>query len=299
VDIKYINRKKNNQLENETVYGEKWVRWCYESGTGKKLQKLIGLPVISRMYGHLQDGIASQGKVLPFIEKFNINMDEFVLENNEAGGVPYSSFNNFFIRKFKEGRRNFPEENHKMGACAEARYFAWDKITPELKVPVKGVDLLPEEIIDHPEYSNMFQEGPLMIARLCPVDYHRFHYPDDGELVDRYKRGSELQSVNPLALKYKSDIFLKNERMVSILKTKNFGHLAYVEVGAVMVGKIVQSAKGKNFQRGDEKGYFLFGGSTVIVIGEKGKWSPSEDILNNTAHNLETYITLGDEVAKS
>jgi len=107
--------------------------------------------------------------------------------------------------------------------------------------------------------------------------------------------------VNPLALKMKQDILMTNERHVTIVETKNFGKLAYIEVGAVCVGKIVQSqplVKGGSFKRGDEKGYFLFGGSTVIVVGEKGKWKPSQDILDYTKKGMETYIQLGMSVAQ-
>ena len=94
------------------------------------------------------------------------------------------------------------------------------------------------------------------------------------------------------------DIFIKNERQISILDSENFGRLAYIEVGATCVGKIVQSHEEKTFNRGDEKGYFLFGGSTVIVIGQKGLWTPNQDILENTKQGVETYIKLGEEVGQ-
>jgi phosphatidylserine decarboxylase len=106
--------------------------------------------------------------------------------------------------------------------------------------------------------------------------------------------------VNPTAIHEKQDIFITNERHVTILETENFGKVAYVEVGAICVGKIVQSktlTPGKKFLKGEEKGYFLFGGSTVIVIGEKDKWCPSHDIIQNTKSGMETYIQLGMSVA--
>ena len=132
------------------------------------------------------------------------------------------------------------------------------------------------------------------------MDYHRYHFPDDGKIVDDYRVSGLYHSVNPLALKSKEDILITNERHVTILETKNFGKLAYIEVGAICVGKIIQSKpldKGREFARGEEKGYFLFGGSTVIVIGEKGKWKPSADILMNTKKGMETYLHLGMSVA--
>jgi phosphatidylserine decarboxylase len=146
--------------------------------------------------------------------------------------------------------------------------------------------------------ERVIKDGPLLLARLCPVDYHRYHYPDDGKTLNSYTVHGDYHSVNPLALKYRQDILIKNERRVSIVETKKFGKLAIVEVGATCVGKIIQSHdESKDFKRGDQKGYFLFGGSTVIVYGEPGKWKPSSDILKNTELGLETYIHLGDEVA--
>jgi phosphatidylserine decarboxylase len=106
--------------------------------------------------------------------------------------------------------------------------------------------------------------------------------------------------VNPLALNSKEDILITNERHVTILETKNFGKIAYIEVGAICVGKIIQSKpldKGRAFLKGEEKGYFLFGGSTVIIVGEKGKWKPSNDIIQNTKNKMETYLHLGTTVA--
>ena len=156
----------------------------------------------------------------------------------------------------------------------------------------------PRDLVAKEKWAETFSEGPLVVARLCPVDYHRYHYPDDGLVLESYRVPGILHSVNPIALKQKSEIFLKNERQVSILETKNFGKLAYIEVGATCVGKIIQSSKSKNFSRGEEKGYFLFGGSTVILLGEKGAWTPSQDILDWTLKGTEVYLKLGQEMGR-
>ena len=187
-----------------------------------------------------------------------------------------------------------------MAAFSEARYYGYEEVKDNETVPVKGRNLSPEELVKNSKWNDTFKDGPLLLARLCPVDYHRYHYPDDGEILDDYRIHGQFHSVNPLALKAKEDILITNERHVTVLQTKNFGKLAYIEVGATCVGKIIQSkplTKGSSFNRGDEKGYFLFGGSTVIVVGEKGAWKPSEDILTNTKSGIETYLHLGMTVA--
>jgi phosphatidylserine decarboxylase len=187
-----------------------------------------------------------------------------------------------------------------MGAPAEARYYGYDSLLDDEKIPVKGQFLKADSLIQNPKWNNVFKEGPLLLARLCPVDYHRFHFPDNGSILDNFRVEGSYHSVNPVALKSKGDIFITNERHITILQTENFGKLAYIEVGAICVGKIIQSKRLDNnsiFKKGAEKGYFLFGGSTVIVVGEKGLWKPSEDILKNTKLGIETYVQLGMSVA--
>ncbi len=291
MDIKFYNRE-TNKIEIEKVYGDKAVRWLYGSTLGKLLTPLVCSSAISHFYGLFQSSPTSKRKIKPFIENFHINMDDYIEED-------FPSFNDFFIRKFKEGKRNYPTDPKSMGAPCEARYFAYEKIDPNLKIPVKGKYLTPQNLIKNEKWNKFFQNGPVLLARLCPVDYHRFHYPDSGYTQDYYPIHGKLHSVNPIALKKHGTIFMENERRVSILETDNFGKLAYIEVGAVMVGKIVQTHSNNSFKRGDEKGYFLFGGSTVIVIGEEGKWLPDEDLLENTANNFETYVKLGKPLASA
>lgn len=296
--IKYFSRP-NQQVEHEKVYGEGFVSFLYDSAAGQATWPIFTSSVFSKLYGAYQDTWVSRYKVKSFIKKFNIPIDDY--EPSEKGNFdfPYPSFNDFFIRKFKPGKRTFEPTLYQMPSPSEARYLGWSKVTEDQKFPVKGKFLSAEKLLEHPKWVKYFQGGPLVIARLCPVDYHRFHYMDDGVVEDYYGLRGQLHSVNPLALKYKDDIFCSNERVVSILNTKNFGKIAYIEVGATCVGKIHQSHDIKTpFKRGDEKGYFLFGGSTVILMGEPGKWTPSDDILENTSKRMETYIHLGSQIAK-
>lgn len=298
-EIKYFNRMTGAN-EIEKVYGDWFIKFLYTSIAGQKVGSVFTNKYFSKVYGAFQDLPQSHKKVRPFIEKFNINMDDY-----EPGTRPaldprdsYRTFNEFFIRKFKMGKRNFVSDPHRMPAFAEARYVGFDAINDKDSYPVKGHFLKAKDLVANDHVSKIFEGGPLLIARLCPVDYHRYHYPDNGTVLDNFRVPGAYDSVNPFALKYKNQIFIKNERHVSILQTENFGRLAYIEVGAICVGKIVQSHRwNKPFARGEEKGYFLFGGSTVVLLGEKGAWKPSADILSNTANGIETYLHLGTEVA--
>lgn len=211
----------------------------------------------------------------------------------------FVSFNDFFTRKFRPDARFFAKDQNTLPAFAEGRYLAFEKSDDIKTYPVKGVEISLSSLFNNEPLAKLFSGGPLFIARLCPTDYHRFHYPDEGMTQDHYRVSGPLHSVNPLALLVKPDILVTNERVVSILQTKNFGRLAYIEVGATCVGHIVQShSLEKPFCRGDEKGYFLFGGSTVILLGEPGRWNPDGDLLEQTKAGRETLVLLGEKIAK-
>ena len=300
-EIQVFNRREN-KMDIEKVYGGDMVKFAYGNPIGRLLGPFIASKMLSRFYGKAQDSLKSAQKVPPFLKNFDIQIDQYQKGSFQDNPIEtsYQSFNEFFIRKFKEGQRSFTQKDNEMGAFAEARYFGHESMTDELTIPVKGSMLRAVDLIGNNELAKDFIGGPLMIARLCPVDYHRYHYPDDGKTLKSFTVPGDLHSVNPLALKFRQDIFIKNERRVSILNTEHFGKLAYIEVGATMVGKIVQTHdESKPFKKGDEKGYFLFGGSTVVLCGEKRKWAPSQDILDNTKAGMETYIQLGDVVAKT
>ena len=294
--IRYIDFETGITHE-EQVYGGFWVRLLYGTWLGRILSALIAAPPFSRLYGWLQDQPFSKRKVAPFIEAFDIKMSDFLPQEGQPADSPYASFNQFFTRRVSEGARVFAPPPHFPAPC-DARYFAYNTLDDTVSIPVKGAFFKASALIQNEKWNPYFEDGPGFVARLCPVDYHRFHFPDDGRLLDTWRIPGALHSVNPWALAFREDIFIINERQVSILETDQFGKLAYVEVGATCVGKILQTHKGEQFARGDEKGMFLFGGSTVIVVGEKGRWEIDPEIIAHTAKGVETYLKMGRPIGK-
>jgi phosphatidylserine decarboxylase len=289
--IQYWDREKQ-KLETELVYGDAAVSWLYGNPIGRALADgVLTRTWFSKLYGSFQSSPGSRKKIAPFIETFKIPMNEY--EERD-----FVSFNDFFSRRFRPGMRPFVADPKKMGAFAEARYLGFERVAADQKYPVKGQYLTAHALLEDAELAKPFEGGAVLIARLCPTDYHRFHFPDDGKILENRTLPGKLHSVNPLALQHRGEIFATNERQVSILETEHFGKLAYIEVGAICVGKIVQTDPAKKtFRRGDEKGYFLFGASTVIVLGEPGKWRPERDLLEQTAQQRECYLKLGAAVA--
>jgi phosphatidylserine decarboxylase len=248
-------------------------------------------PAYDWLVAAYQDTRLSARKIEPFIQKHSIDMSEF-----EPG--PYQTYATFFERSFRPGARTFPTDVGIMGAFAEARYFAWDELQPGQEFPIKGHSLSAEHILGSADKALPFEGGPVILARLAPVDYHHLHFPDDGRTIDSHRLGKRLWTVNSNALRNQPDILFRNERNIQILETKNFGRLAFVEIGALSVGRIVQVHPiERPFMRGEQKSIFRFGGSAVVLFGEPGAWRPSEDLLQKTSEGVETLVRLGDEIA--
>lgn len=264
----------------------------YESRPRRSLtQWLESEPIYDWLLAAYQGTHWSARQIKPFIEKHHVDMKDF-----ERG--PYRSFAEFFDRRLRPGARSFPTAPQAMGAFAEARYFGWNAIREDQTYPIKGRSLDAQRLLGSEERTRPFIGGPMLLARLSPMDYHHLHYPDDGTTLGQDRLGRRLWTVNQHALRHQDDILFRNERAINILDTRRFGQLGFVEVGALSVGRIAQvHPLDRPYRRGDEKSVFKFGGSAVVVFGEPGRWRPSADIVENTVKGVETLVRLGDEVA--
>jgi phosphatidylserine decarboxylase len=266
----------------------------YESHPRKAWDQMLEAhPLYDWLVAMWQNTRWSARKIAPFVRKHNIDMSEF-----EPG--PFKSYAAFFDRRFLPGKRRFSDNPDNMGAFGEARYFGWRELDPAMTFPVKGTALEPAALLGDRERVAPFAGGPVILARLSPMDYHHLHFPDDGYVRDEARRGTRLWTVNPPALRNQPDILFRNERHIQWLHTDHFGLLAFVEVGALSVGRIVQvHPKNQPFRRGAEKSVFKFGGSAVVVFGQKGAWLPAPDILVRTQEGIETFVRLGDVIASN
>jgi phosphatidylserine decarboxylase len=179
---------------------------------------------------------------------------------------------------------------------------AWNDIDYKKIIQIKGMSYSLSELIQNEELAKEYQGGTYLILRLCPVDYHRFHFFDSGICGASKKVKGEYYSVNPVALKKIPEVFCRNKREYSIFKTDNFGKVLYVEVGATSVGSIIQTyVPDSRIQRGEEKGYFKFGGSTVLLFFQKNKVIIDKEIIDQTNKGFETKIiaaeTIGSKVS--
>ena len=151
------------------------------------------------------------------------------------------------------------------------------------------------DLIKNSKKAPDFNGGVCLVFRLCVDDYHRYGYVDDGKIVENNYVPGVLHTVRPIALN-RYPVFVQNSREYSVIETKNFGTIAQIEVGALMIGKIKNHQKSGLVKKGREKGMFLYGGSTIVVLLEKDKVDIDEKYFRNTANDIETKVKFGSTI---
>lgn len=293
--IKVFNRI-SKKYDIEKVAGDKYLTWCYESPLGKSLTELfVKKKAFSYFYGKFCDSPFSKRKILPFIKEFNINMNECINSKDD-----FTSFNDFFVRKLKPSARPINNDRKSLISPGDGRVFAYENININSLIQVKDINYNLSELIANKDLAKKYDGGTCLILRLCPVDYHRFHFVDNGLISETNKVKGNYYSVNPIALERIPKLYCQNKREYSIQASENFGDILYIEVGATCVGSIIQSYKANTYvKKGDEKGYFKFGGSTTILFFEKDKIKIDEDIINQTLMGYETKVLMGEVIGSN
>ena len=290
--IKVYNRK-NKDYEVEKVAGDKYLKWCYESPIGKSITELlVKRKLISKLYGNYCNTKFSKDKIPAFIEDFNIDLN---IANKKL--EEFTSFNDFFTRTLKSTARPIDMDPKALISPGDGRLLAFNNISMDSLVQVKNLTYSLEELISDSAVASKYEGGVCLILRLCPTDYHRFHFVDFGVPLESKFIDGSYYSVNPIALERIPKLFCQNKREWSLFKSENLGDILHVEVGATCVGTIVQSYKpDEKVIKGQEKGYFKFGGSTTILFFEKGVVDIDADILNQTSEGFECKVLLGETI---
>lgn len=290
--IKYFNRQTEN-YEIEKVAGDKYLKWTYSSPLGLNfLELLIKKKLFSKTYGKFCDSRLSKKKIDKFINTFNINENEFRLNK-----CHFKCFNDFFSRKLTDDARPINYDMNVVISPGDGRLLAYENIDINNIIQVKGLTYSLEELIKNKELANKYNKGTCIILRLAPIDYHRFHFIDSGICEKTYEIPGKYYSVNPIALEKIPKLFCENKRQYSLFHSKNFGDILYVDIGATCVGSIIQTfTPFKEIKKGEEKGYFKFGGSTIILFFENNKIQIDKDILIETNKGFECKVSMGDKI---
>jgi phosphatidylserine decarboxylase len=290
--IKFYNRKTNT-YEEEKVAGGKYITWCYESPIGKSLTELlIKKKLVSKVYGKYCDTKLSKRKIQSFVDNFDIDMNISTKKLEE-----FSSFNDFFIRQLNRESRPFSSDKNSLISPGDGRLLAYNNISMRKLIQVKDITYSLSELLGDNKIANEYEGGVCVVLRLCPTDYHRFHFVDSGVPASSNFIDGSYYSVNPTALERIPKLYCQNKREWSLFKSDNFGDIIHVEVGATCVGTIIQTyTPGEKVEKGKEKGYFKFGGSTTILFFKKDTISISEDILVQSSLGFECKVLMGETI---
>lgn len=277
--IYYIDRETGEKKE-EKVYGFFFVHLLYGqyplSGfLGRFLQFIARLPLLSYLYGKIQRMKWTRKKIAPFVKQYQINLDE--AQKNLSS---FTSFNDFFIRSLKKEARPFDLDPNIAIAPADGRYLFVPNISKQDGFYVKGKKFSLKSFLKEDALVERYEKGLMILARLCPTDYHRFHFPCAGIPEKAKLINGTLHSVNLSSLKQNIDVFSENKRMLTLFNTEHFGEVLYAEIGAVCVGAIEQTyTPDQHVAKGEEKGFFAFGGSSLILLFEPNRLQIETDLL--------------------
>jgi phosphatidylserine decarboxylase len=286
--MKCKDRQGNLVLQNKTQ--NQVLTFLYQTKIGRKLLSVLVKPWFSNLGGLVLNWSVSKLAIQPFIEKNHIDMSQYEK-------VRYDSYNDFFMRKIKSQARPIDgEKSHLIAPCdSKLTVYAIDKNS---RFTIKNTEYTLEGLFHSQKIAKSYQGGYCMIFRLTVDDYHRYCYVDNGKKTKNYKIPGVFHTVNPLANDV-YPIYKENTREFSVLKSENFGSILMMEVGALLVGKIVNYHEEEYVKRGEEKGRFEFGGSTIVLCIKKDKIRMDEDIMKNSKMNIETVVKMGEKIGET
>lgn len=285
--MKYIDRTGNVQ-GNEDMQ-DKFLKCLYSNVLGRFIISLLIHPCVSKVGGRLLSTKLSS-KVVPSFCKSN-HIDLSIYDRQK-----FNSYNDFFTRKLLEEKKEVDyNSNHLVSPCYSK--LSVYPIAKNMSFKVKNTRYTLSRLLKSKKLAEKYEGGIACIFRLSVDDYHRYMYIDDGYQTKERKIKGVFHTVNPIANDM-YPIYKENTRAYSILQSKNFGNVIMMEVGALLVGKIRNYHSCCNVKRGEEKGYFEFGGSSIILIFQKDKIKIDKDIWNNSINGMETKVCMGEKIGE-
>jgi len=281
--MKIKNRKTGEII---TKKESSTVTFLYKNALGRFFLKILIRPFISKIVGTYMNSRLSTRRIDKFIKTNNIDMGDYVYEK-------YKSYNAFFTRKIKTIKRPIDyNKTHLISPC-DAKLSVY-KITSDSTFLIKNSHYSVRDLIEN-DIAYEYENGYCLIFRLEVDDYHRYCYIDNGHKDKNIHIKGVLHTVQPISLE-RYNIYHRNSREYTVLHTKNFDDVIQVEVGALCVGKIKNHHQNHNFKKGEEKGFFEFGGSTVVLLIKKDIVKIDSDLLKNTEDGLETIVKYGEKI---
>lgn len=263
------------------------LNFLYKTIPGRFFLKLLSTRALSRACGAFLDSRLSYFLIKGFVQKNKINLDEYQTE-----GI--KTFNEFFRRKIKEGCRPYDLIPEHFCAPCDGLLSVWP-IRENSVIPVKQSSYTISSLLQNEELAAEYKDGLCLVFRLCVDNYHRYCYADSGKKSRNIFIPGKLHTVRPIALET-LPVFTENCREYTTIESSVFGKLVQIEVGAMLVGRIVNFEEEAIAERGKEKGFFEYGGSTIIILAKKDAVKINDDILQNSASGIETPVKMGMQI---
>ena len=264
--------------------------FLYRTVPGRMLLKLLIGRGLSQAAGRVLSSPVSRPLIAPFIRKNGIDLTDYAEED-------YSCFNDFFCRRIRPERRPLPADPAELMAPCDGLLSAY-RITDGMVLPIKQSRYSVSDLLGMDAAARRFRDGVCLVFRLCVDNYHRYCYVDNGQKGPNVFLPGVLHTVRPIALE-SVPVFVRNCREYTIMETAHFGTVAQIEIGALLVGRIDNRDGAASIRRGEEKGRFLYGGSTVVLLLEKDRVSFDEALFNATANGIETPVVLGQVLGRA
>ena len=272
-----LQGKKVSNITNQ----DKLISFLYTNIFGRMLLKPLIQPQVSKLAGRYLSSAHSKWLISKFIERNEINMD--IYEECD-----YSSFNDFFTRKIKPDCRPVPEDLDVLISPCDCLATVYP-IQENTTFSIKNTEYTLRSLLRSPRLAKRFRGGYAYVLRLTVEDYHRYLYSVSGKQSKNYHIDGTYHTVNPIANDY-LPIYKENTREYTVIHSKEFGDVLQMEVGALLVGKISNHKQSTVVTRGEEKGFFEYGGSTIVVLTQKGRVTPRSDLLTNSKNGYETKV---------
>lgn len=276
---------ENNIRHEDNSFQDIFLKKIYGCVPGRAALKLFTLPVISKIGGAVLSLPLSAAIIGPFIEKNGIDMSEYSEEI-------YHSYNDFFKRKIEPSKRPIEANEDTLISPCDGRVSVYP-ITEDGVFEIKNAPYNVYTLLRDKKLAKKYDGGYCILIRLCVTDYHRYCFASSGIRTKTRRIDGILHTVNPIASEY-FPIYKENTREYTGIRTQHFGDIIQMEVGAMMVGKISNHRTKREVIKGQEKGYFEFGGSTVILLVEKDRINIKDEYINNSKVGYETLIRQGE-----
>lgn len=280
---------------SEPVYAGKFLLWSHNTLAGRALTWLmLRQPVVSRCYGWWNRRRWSRRRIKPFVASMGVRSGESLRALSE-----FNSFSDFFIRRIDMRRRPIAVDPDICVAPADGKVLAYPVVHRNQAFQIKGATFSLDTLLRDAALTDRFAEGSMLIVRLHLADYHHFHFPVGAVASAALAIEGKLHTVGPYAVRWPAVFYRENRRAITRLKTLRFGTVAMVEIGAFTVGSIRQCyTAGRAAAKGEHKGYFELGGSTIVLLFERGAIRLDEDLCERTRRQVETMVRLGEPVGR-